>query len=69
MDKLSKYPGRRWDMYINEENQHLVNEEALDLLDKLLVYDHYERILPKEAFEHPYFAPVLEYYNNDMVTD
>jgi casein kinase II subunit alpha len=38
-----------------------VNEEALDLMDKMLVYDRELRIAPKEAMEHPYFKPVLEY--------
>jgi hypothetical protein len=26
----------------------------------MLVYDHSERITPKEAMEHEYFAPVRE---------
>jgi len=29
-------------------------------LDKLLRYDHQERLLAKEAFDHPYFQPVRE---------
>ena len=30
----------------------------MDLLDKMLVFDHAMRILPKEAMEHPFFARV-----------
>ena len=30
----------------------------MDLLDKLLRYDHQERLSPIEAMLHPYFAPV-----------
>ena len=37
-------------------NQHLVSREALDLLDKLLRYDHRERLSAKEAMDHPYFC-------------
>jgi len=37
----------------------LINDEALDLLDKMLRYDHAERITPKDAMEHPYFKPIL----------
>jgi len=36
----------------------LCSEEALDVLSKMLVYDHAERITPKDAMEHPYFAPI-----------
>ena len=50
-----------WKEFITKKNEHLVNEEALDFLDKWLVYDREQRILPQEAVEHPYFAPVLEY--------
>ena len=41
---------------MHTENQHLVSREALDLLDKLLRYDHHERLSAKEAMEHPYFC-------------
>ena len=38
------------------ENQHLVSAEALDFLDKLLRYDHQERLTAREAMEHQYFC-------------
>ena len=30
----------------------------MDLLKKMLVYDHELRILPKDALNHPYFDPI-----------
>jgi casein kinase II subunit alpha len=39
-----------------------VSEEAIDMLSKMLRYDHAERITPKDAMEHPYFKPVKEYH-------
>jgi hypothetical protein len=30
----------------------------------MLIYDHAERITPKEAMEHEYFAPVRDLQNN-----
>jgi len=33
----------------------LCSDDALDLLSKMLIYDRAERILPKDAMEHPYF--------------
>ena len=40
------------------ENQHLVSQEAIDLVSKLLRYDHQERLTSEEAQSHQYFAPV-----------
>lgn len=33
--------------------------EALDFLDKLLRYDHQDRLTAREAMEHPYFCESL----------
>lgn len=52
-----------WEDLVNKKNQHLVNKEGLDFLDKLLVYDREKRIMPQDAVKHPYFAPVIEYKN------
>lgn len=45
---------------MHSENQHLVTPEAIDFLDKLLRYDHLDRLTAREAMEHPYFYPVVE---------
>uniref|UniRef100_A0AAX7TBB2 non-specific serine/threonine protein kinase n=1 Tax=Astatotilapia calliptera TaxID=8154 RepID=A0AAX7TBB2_ASTCA len=39
-DMLGQQTRKRWEQFIQSENQHLVSPEALDLLDKLLRYDH-----------------------------
>jgi casein kinase II subunit alpha len=44
--------------FVTKANRHLVNPEVLDLIDKMLVYDHSARLLPKECIEHPYFDSV-----------
>eukprot|EP01017_Pseudomicrothorax_dubius_P029632 TRINITY_DN3619_c0_g1_i1.p1 TRINITY_DN3619_c0_g1~~TRINITY_DN3619_c0_g1_i1.p1 ORF type:complete len:346 (+),score=101.08 TRINITY_DN3619_c0_g1_i1:66-1103(+) len=59
---LAHQPKRPWTKLVTPYNQHLANPAALDLIDKMLVYDHGERITAKEALSHPYFEPVLEYY-------
>lgn len=46
--------------FITPETAHLAKPEALDFLDKLLKYDHQERLTAKEAMMHPYLAPVRE---------
>ncbi|CAD7703757.1 unnamed protein product [Ostreobium quekettii] len=55
---VGRHNRKPWTKFVNSENQHIVSPEALDFLDKLLKYDHQERLTTKEAMEHPYFAPV-----------
>uniref|UniRef100_A0A672M5J8 non-specific serine/threonine protein kinase n=1 Tax=Sinocyclocheilus grahami TaxID=75366 RepID=A0A672M5J8_SINGR len=59
-DLLGQQTRKRWENFVQPENQHLVSPEALDLLDKLLCYDHQQRLTAQEAMEHPYFYPVLK---------
>lgn len=33
---------------------------AIDFLDRLLRYDHAERLTAEEAMQHPYFQPVRD---------
>ena len=53
--KMSETP---WSAFVNAANDDLATPEAIDLISKMLVYDKSERILAKEALEHPYFDPV-----------
>ena len=55
---LGRHSQKRWDKYVTTENRHLVSSEAIDFLDKLLRYDHQERLTAKDAMRHPYFEPV-----------
>jgi casein kinase II subunit alpha len=40
----------------------LCGPETLDLLSKMLVFDHAERITAKEAMEHRFFSHIKEIY-------
>ena len=57
----TRHSRKRWEKFVHSENQHLVSREALDLLDKLLRYDHRERLSAREAMDHPYFCEPLYY--------
>ncbi|VFQ75322.1 unnamed protein product [Cuscuta campestris] len=46
---------KQWSIFMNADNQDLASPQAIDLLDKLLRYDHHERLTAKEAMAHPYF--------------
>lgn len=43
---MKSYPAMDWEEFINKGNQHLVSEEALDLLRGMLVYDKNLRLTP-----------------------
>ncbi|KAJ2404111.1 Casein kinase II subunit alpha [Coemansia sp. RSA 2530] len=57
---LGTYPRKAWSKFVTIENQRFVSTEAMDFLDRLLRYDHMERLTAKEAMSHPYFDPVRE---------
>ena len=57
---LGRHSRKPWSKYVNQDNAHLVTEESLDFLDKLLQYDHQERVTAKEAMTHDYFKPIRE---------
>ncbi|KAG1658891.1 Casein kinase II subunit alpha [Nymphon striatum] len=59
-DILGRHSRKRWERFVHSENQHLVSPEALDFLDKLLRYDHQDRLTAREAMEHPYFFPTVK---------
>lgn len=55
---VGRHSRKPWSVFITKENQHLCPPEALDLLERLLRYDHVARIQAHEALQHAYFAPV-----------
>ena len=55
---LGKRKKRGVQAQITERNEHLADVEALDLMEKLLRYDHQERLTSREALEHPFFNAV-----------
>ena len=51
-----RHSRKRWERFVHSENSHLVSPEALDFLDKLLRYDHNDRLTAREAMDHAYFC-------------
>eukprot|EP01102_Stenamoeba_stenopodia_P002655 TRINITY_DN12510_c0_g1_i1.p1 TRINITY_DN12510_c0_g1~~TRINITY_DN12510_c0_g1_i1.p1 ORF type:complete len:349 (-),score=56.39 TRINITY_DN12510_c0_g1_i1:89-1135(-) len=56
--RLGNLPRKPWKSLITPDNKHLALPDAIDLLDKLLRYDHQERLTAREAMAHSYFDPV-----------
>lgn len=54
-EHFGSFAKKPWKKFINETNKHLVSPEFLDLIEKLLRYDHNERLTVKEAMMHAYF--------------
>ncbi|KAL6759458.1 casein kinase II catalytic subunit [Haematococcus lacustris] len=57
---VGSHSRKPWSKFVTPDNQHLVSPEAMDFLDKLLRYDHMERLTCAEAAAHPYFAPIRQ---------
>ena len=57
---LGWYEGKSWGSFVNADNLSLASQEAIAFLDKLLKYDHQDRLTAKEAMDDPYFANVVK---------
>jgi len=55
---LRNYPKQPWLRFVTPDNQPQASPEALDLLEKLLKYDHRARLTAREAQGHAYFNSV-----------
>lgn len=66
LEEIGQHSRKAWDTFINDRNADLCSDDAIDLLSKLLVYDHAERILPKDAMKHKYFDIVRDCFDESM---
>ncbi|KAA8497429.1 Casein kinase II subunit alpha-2 [Porphyridium purpureum] len=57
---IGTHSRKSWDKFIHVDNSHLVSPEALNLLDRMLRYDHEERVTASEALGHPFFDGVRD---------
>ena len=58
---MSRFARKPWNKFITPENQKFASNDAIDFLDKLLRYDHMERLTAKEAMAHPYFGKFFKW--------
>jgi casein kinase II subunit alpha len=47
-----------YESFINSRNQERATKDGIDLLQKMLVYDKNNRITPRDAMKHEFFAPI-----------
>ena len=62
MEQIKNFEKKEWKSFVNENNKYLVNDDVIDLLDKMLKFDPSERIKAKDAINHPYFK---EFFSDD----
>jgi len=51
-----RWPRQPWTRYTTPDTLSFFTPEAIDLLEKLLRYDHQERLTAREAQAHAYFS-------------
>tara|TARA_B100001250_G_scaffold406943_1_gene426839 strand:- start:1504 stop:2574 length:1071 start_codon:yes stop_codon:yes gene_type:complete len=56
--KKAKYEKKELISFINDDNSHLTSYDGIDFIEKLLKYDHNERMTAKEAMLHKWFEPI-----------
>lgn len=61
---LGIHTRKSWQRFVSTEHEHLINDQALDLLESMLKIDHMERITAREALNHKYFTPVRRKIQN-----
>lgn len=56
LTQLCSYVKQPWTRFITADNRATVTPEAIDLVDRLLRFDHRERLTAAEAMAHTYFS-------------
>lgn len=54
-----RWPRQPWTRYTTPDTLSFFTPEAIDLLEKLLRYDHQERLTAREAQAHAYFSKLF----------
>jgi casein kinase II subunit alpha len=55
-DRLIGLPGVSFESIIPYPRTHFKDPDALDIVERMLMVDHKERITAEEALEHPFFV-------------
>ncbi|KAL7947633.1 casein kinase II subunit alpha [Trichoderma barbatum] len=55
VDAIAHFEHRSWQSFFNEGNERFASTEVVDLLERLLRWDHKQRLTASEALKHAYF--------------
>jgi casein kinase II subunit alpha len=65
LDRIKNLKKKEWKNFVNENNKYLINDDVIDLLDKMLKFDPSERIKAKDAINHAYFKDLNKLSKNN----
>lgn len=51
-------PSKSFHSFVTEQNKARISDEAISLLEKMLVVDHNQRITAKDAMNHVFFKAI-----------
>ena len=57
---LNMHEKKNLKKFVNKKNAEFATNEVIDLLQKMFVYDHEERITASDAMKHAYFSEVAD---------
>lgn len=57
---IGNFSLKPWSKFVTNENEQFATQQAIDLVDKMLVMDHWERITTVDAMKHNYFDEVRD---------
>lgn len=55
--------GKDWSYWKNSSNETMITKNGINLLSKMLEFDHEVRITAHEALKHPFFNEVQDMFN------
>ncbi|XP_003743485.1 casein kinase II subunit alpha [Galendromus occidentalis] len=58
LESVERRQKRAWEDFVTKSNHDVATKVAIDLVDRLLLYDHSERLTAREALQHEYFLNV-----------
>merc|ERR1711916_33437 len=65
---LKKRKRRPWSYYTNPKHADKATSAGVDLVDKLLMWDHESRLTARQALEHPFFDPIRDIEIRQSIT-
>ena len=61
---IRSYAKQPWGRFVTPDNKSNVNTDGIDLLDKLLRYNHLDRLTASEALAHSFFSTYTVYLHS-----
>lgn len=64
---VRSYPRQIWSRFVTPDNRPNVNPDGIDLLEKLLRYNHHDRLTAGEALAHSFFSTYTPVHSHSPI--